>query len=93
MVVLLPYSVRVQWLGICKDFERFKKVISDLSLIGKVRFRLDSTRETRERIVARNKLFKAWHSRERQALLFLIIKQKTSTTTMWGMVVIKVIGH
>lgn len=34
-------------------------------------------RETRERIVARVKILgKAWHSRERQALLFLIIKQK-----------------
>ena len=36
-------------------------------------------RETRERIVARGKtwlIIKAWHSRERQALLFLIIKQK-----------------
>ena len=56
-------------------------------------------RETRERIVARGKtwlIIKAWHSRERQALLFLIIKQKTSTTTMrswWSLrsLVIKVI--
>lgn len=51
-------------------------------------------RETRERIVARVRLLgKAWHSRERQALLFLIIKQKKLNNHHGGMVVIKVIGH
>ena len=50
-------------------------------------------RETRERIVARVKILgKAWHSRERQALLFLIINKNLNNHHA-VMVVIKVIGH
>ena len=49
-------------------------------------------RETRERIVARLRLLKPGTSRERQALLFLIIN-KIPNNHHAVMVVIKVIGH
>lgn len=55
-------------------------------------FRLVFLVKPRERYVARV-IRKAWHSRERQALLFLIIKQKNLNNHHAVMVVIKVIGH